>query len=111
MPASSPCPPKNNHCSRFAVPSILNPSMSGELTKNAHELHPVDFLNRLGGRRATLLLSDGTQITGKIAADVDYSSAFVRMVHISALEGKDFFDAVILKTSITGFIFRNSEGD
>ena len=76
------------------------------LMNNASELAPTDFLNRLRGHVATLLLSEGSSITGKITEGVDYSSAHVKMVHVTELEGRDYYDAVIAKHSIVGFIFR-----
>ncbi len=77
-----------------------------ELTKNIHELHPSDFLNRLRGKKATLLLQNGDRVTGKIADQVDYTTGTTTMIYVSEIEGMEFFSAAFPKSQVVGFVFR-----
>lgn len=81
-------------------------SANKDLLKSAHEIHSTDFLNRLRGKNVTLMLTGGAKITGKIADKIDYTSPMTKMVHVTSLEGQEFFDALIPKETIQGFIFR-----
>jgi phage FluMu protein gp41 len=46
-------------------------------------------------------------VTGKVQDQVKYTSTQTRMVRMTELEGKDFFDAVISIQTIVGFIVRD----
>jgi hypothetical protein len=75
----------------------------------AQELGVPDLLNALKGREATLLLSNGTSVTGTIKDGVNYAAALTKSVIVIGLEGRDYFNAAIPVKEITGFIFRGSE--
>jgi small nuclear ribonucleoprotein (snRNP)-like protein len=77
-----------------------------DLLRSVDEVTTADFLNRLRGKTVTLLLENGGSVTGKVVDGLDYASATTKMVHVTALEGKELFDAVIPKHTVVGFVFR-----
>lgn len=76
------------------------------LFEEANELSVGEALNRLRGKNTTLILSSGQSVSGEIVDGFDYSSTISQMVHLTALEGKELFDAFIPKAAIVGFMFR-----
>lgn len=80
--------------------------MAVDLLNEVNELTVSDFLNRLRGKQATLMLANGGSVSGTIAEQYDYTSPHSKMVHVMTLTGQDFFDAVIPKDSVVGFVFR-----
>lgn len=57
-------------------------------------------LKRQAGQRVELRLKSGEKIAGKVEAVGD------RTVHLSALTGQDFFDAVVLLDDVSAVVIR-----
>lgn len=80
--------------------------MPEDILEIPSETSMLEFLKAAKGRQVTLLLQNGNSLTGQMAEHTDPTSPHARLVHLIALEGQDYFDAVVAKESITGVIFR-----
>lgn len=82
--------------------------MSEDLLHQVNELSIPEFLDRLKGREVTLLLKHDQTITGTLSEKFDYASMSTKLVLVETLRGQEFFDAVIPKDAIAGFILRKA---
>jgi hypothetical protein len=68
------------------------------------ELAPDDsirsVLSRLTGQRVELRLKSGDKLAGKIEKMTD------KVVHLSALSGQEFYDAVVLTEDVSAVVVR-----
>lgn len=60
----------------------------------------ASVLKRQAGQRVELRLKSGEKIAGKVEAVGD------KAVHLSALTGQDFFDAVVLLEDVSAIVIR-----
>ena len=60
----------------------------------------ASVLKRQAGQRVELRLKSGEKIAGKVEAVGD------KTVHLSALTGQDFFDAVVLLEDVSAVVIR-----
>ncbi len=60
----------------------------------------ASVLKRQAGQRVELRLKSGEKIAGKVEAVGD------KAVHLSALTGQDFFDAVVLLEDVSAVVIR-----
>lgn len=60
----------------------------------------ASVLKRQAGQRVELRLKSGEKITGKVEAVGE------KAVHLSALTGQDFFDAVVLLEDVSAVVIR-----
>ena len=63
----------------------------------------ASVLKRQAGQRVELRLKSGEKLTGKVEAVGE------KAVHISALTGQEFFDAVVILDDITAVIIRTGK--
>ena len=73
------------------------------------ELGVPELLNALKGKEATLILSNGTSVTGTIKDGINYAASLTKTVLVTGLEGREYFNAAIPVKEISGLIFRNPE--
>ena len=62
---------------------------------------PASVLTRQTGQKVELLLKSGDHISGTVKATGTQS------VHISAITGREFYDAVVLMADISAVVIRN----
>ena len=65
-----------------------------------------ECLNLFKGKNVTVLLLNGTCLSGRLKEGVDYTSKLTMSVHIEKLEREDFYDCVISKDVICAIKFR-----
>jgi hypothetical protein len=70
------------------------------------KLNLGELLNRFKGKDVSLLLNNGTTISGKLKGELDYSSPLLKMIHVEKLEREDYFDCILVKDHICGIKFR-----
>jgi len=70
------------------------PALSSDAPVFATSATLADNLKGLSGKRVTIYLKSGTSLSGTIKATGDH------LLHLEKLEGKDYFDALILMQEV-----------